>query len=288
VTGVPVLPARRQFKASRNGRVSVSSGLRDYRNDAYWQDPFTLGHFIFVLRDYGELQSQNASYRHPSGGITAVRAGSAEAIARLNNCRDLMRVSNILTHAPGKGRFQLLCDELENDHGLTATNVIKLRAKICRIKSCTIEEANALTLDNAADILENTNGATNDKGKKTRHSVNSNSSDVNSSGILPDVEGKIRALGIYTGEISDARFREIPLVAHDTTLTANEKLYKIDALVTIPANTSAKILGKALDVTKEAIVKTDWWKKKRKGKKQDVISQRHNVLRERGREHDRR
>jgi hypothetical protein len=55
---------------------------------------------------------------------------------------------------PGIDRIQLLCDELDNGGGLTAANVAKLRAKVCRAEGCTLEAANALTLDEFADILE--------------------------------------------------------------------------------------------------------------------------------------
>lgn len=55
---------------------------------------------------------------------------------------------------PGIDRIQLLCDELDNSDGLTAANVAKLRARVCREKPCTIDEANALSLFEAADVLD--------------------------------------------------------------------------------------------------------------------------------------
>jgi hypothetical protein len=48
----------------------------------------------------------------------------------------------------------LLCDELPNNDGCTAANVTKLRVMVCRSKPCTLEEANALSLDEVANVLE--------------------------------------------------------------------------------------------------------------------------------------
>ena len=126
----------------------MSHDLPAYQNDAYWCDPFTLGHFIYVLEVYEELRATNATF------TDAVLAGSAEALFRIENYSDLMRVSAVLANAPGKGRIQLLCEEVDSASGLTTANVIKLRARVCRAKPCTLEEANTLTLDEVADVLD--------------------------------------------------------------------------------------------------------------------------------------
>lgn len=55
---------------------------------------------------------------------------------------------------PGIDRIQILCDELNSDGGLTAANVARVRAKVCRAKPCSLAEANELSLDEVADILE--------------------------------------------------------------------------------------------------------------------------------------
>src|SRR5262249_48589916 len=55
---------------------------------------------------------------------------------------------------PGIDRIQLLCDELDNADGLSAANVAKIRAKVCRAKPCSLEAANLLSLNEAADALE--------------------------------------------------------------------------------------------------------------------------------------
>jgi hypothetical protein len=54
----------------------------------------------------------------------------------------------------GLDRIILLCDELDNTDGLTAANVRKLRAKVCRARDCTLESANALSLTESANAIE--------------------------------------------------------------------------------------------------------------------------------------
>ncbi len=149
----------------------MSRDLHSYQDDAYWRDPFTLGHFISVLRVYEELRATNATF------TDAVLAGSAEAASRIENYHDLMRVSKVLANAPGKGRIQLLCEEVDSASGLTVANVIKLRARVCRAKPCTLEKANALTLDEAANVLETcaAKGAT--RPNKATHSADFTSVD---------------------------------------------------------------------------------------------------------------
>ena len=60
----------------------------------------------------------------------------------------------------------------------------------------------------------------------------------------------------------------------DETLTVNDKLSKIDAQLPIPPMASAQQLGDLLGVTKQAIMKSDWWVKNRKGEKENEIGRR--------------
>jgi hypothetical protein len=110
--------------------------------------PRTLEWLISILKWYEELRAANATFVH------AVLADSAEAALRLNNQCDLHRVAGDIAGAAGIGRIHVLCDELPNSDGLTAANVVKLRANICRAKPCTLEESNVLTLDQAASVLD--------------------------------------------------------------------------------------------------------------------------------------
>jgi hypothetical protein len=108
----------------------------------------TLGWLISTLKTYEELKAREATYTQ------AALAHSAEAQSRLQNYRDLMAISGAIADAPGIGRIRLLCDELDNSDGLTAANVVKLRAKLCRAKPCTLEAANLLLLEEAAGALD--------------------------------------------------------------------------------------------------------------------------------------
>jgi hypothetical protein len=49
---------------------------------------------------------------------------------------------------------QLLCDERFGGTGVTAANVRQLRAAICRRLDCEVSVADAMTLERAADVLE--------------------------------------------------------------------------------------------------------------------------------------
>jgi hypothetical protein len=54
----------------------------------------------------------------------------------------------------GIDRIEVLCDELAGGTGLTATSVRQLRARLCRLKRCSLQEADAYSLAGAADALE--------------------------------------------------------------------------------------------------------------------------------------
>jgi hypothetical protein len=86
---------------------------------------------------------------------------------------------------------------------------------------------------------------------------------------------------IYTDGIADDRIQTATQVLADDKLTAHEKLTEIDALMPLPATASAEQLGKMLGVTKQAVLKTQWWEEHRKDEKQKVIAQRRELHRQR-------
>ena len=108
----------------------------------------TLGWLISTLKWYEELRAENAMH------ADAVDYYSAEALSRIQNHQDLLRVSGDLSAAPGISRITLLCEELDIDPGLTAANVRKLRVRVCRAMPCPLDAANALSLDEVADVIE--------------------------------------------------------------------------------------------------------------------------------------
>ena len=90
-----------------------------------------------------------------------------------------------------------------------------------------------------------------------------------------EVDGSVIALmRVFTNGVSDDRIRQAARLLDDDKLTVNEKLTKIDALIPIPATASAEQLGQMLGVTKQAVLKTEWWIQNRKGERQDEIGRR--------------
>jgi hypothetical protein len=111
-------------------------------------EPRTLGWLIGRVVWDEELRATQAAFKHN------VLDDSAEARSRVENYRDQSRVSYEITNAPGKGRIQLLCEEMDGSAGMSAANLVKLRARVCRAKGCLPVEADQLLLDQVADALE--------------------------------------------------------------------------------------------------------------------------------------
>lgn len=91
---------------------------------------------------------------------------------------------------------------------------------------------------------------------------------------------------VFTNGIADDRIEKATWLLADDNLTANEKLAKIDALIPFPATASAEQLGEMLGVTKQAVLKTDWWKQNRKGEKESEVGRRREEHRRRAKSYD--
>jgi hypothetical protein len=98
----------------------------------------------------------------------------------------------------------------------------------------------------------------------------------------------IALLSVFTNGVSDDRIKRASQVLADDTLTANEKLTKIDALMPFPPTASAEKLGELLGKSKQAVLKTDWWIQKRKGEKDDEIGRRRAGHQQRTEGHEKR
>jgi hypothetical protein len=81
-------------------------------------------------------------------------------------------------------------------------------------------------------------------------------------------------LRVYTNGTSDERFKKAAELLADDTLTTEEKLTKIDALIPLPPTASAETLGQLLGVSKQMVLKTRWWVETRKGEKDNEIGRR--------------
>lgn len=94
-----------------------------------------------------------------------------------------------------------------------------------------------------------------------------------------------RIMRVFTNGVSDERFANaIEVIASE--MKVDDKLTKLDSLIRIPATASAAQLGEMLEVSKQAILKTDWWKLNRKGEKDDEVGQRKSKYQNQGKEYE--
>jgi hypothetical protein len=94
-------------------------------------------------------------------------------------------------------------------------------------------------------------------------------------------------LHVFTNGIADERIRQAARILVDDTLTANDKLTRIDELIHFPPTASAEQLGAMLGVTKQAVMKTAWWCKNRRGMTNEEIDRRLSRMKERGQTYQR-
>lgn len=100
--------------------------------------------------------------------------------------------------------------------------------------------------------------------------------------LIPDSGAEFgQLLQIYTNGVYDERMKQAEAVRANKSLSVDMKLTKIDSLIPFPASTSAQKLADALGVTKQAVMKTKWWKANRKGEKDNEVGRRRNVHRQR-------
>jgi hypothetical protein len=91
---------------------------------------------------------------------------------------------------------------------------------------------------------------------------------------------------VFTNGISDERIEKASRVLTDNGLTANAKLTKIDGLIRFPPTASAEQLGEMMGVSKQAVLKADWWVKNRKGEKDNEIGRRRAGHQRRAKKHE--
>ena len=94
-------------------------------------------------------------------------------------------------------------------------------------------------------------------------------------------------LRVFTDGVADERLRQAAQILTDDTLTVHEKLTKIDGLIRFPPTASAEQLGAMLGVSKQAVMKTVWWCKNRRGMTDEEIERRQARLTDRGRKYER-
>lgn len=97
----------------------------------------------------------------------------------------------------------------------------------------------------------------------------------------PGTHPSFALLRVFTNGIVDERINNAAQILDDDNLTANEKLTRIDGLIHFPPTASAEQLGEMLGVSKQAVLKTAWWRKHRRGDLEDQIERRHTQHKER-------
>jgi hypothetical protein len=102
----------------------------------------------------------------------------------------------------------------------------------------------------------------------------------------PGSNASLTLIRVFTNGIADDRIKKADRLLADDELTANEKLTKIDALIPFPATASAEQLGEMLGVTKQAVLKTDWWMQNRKGEKENEVGRRREGHRKRAKTYE--
>jgi hypothetical protein len=101
----------------------------------------------------------------------------------------------------------------------------------------------------------------------------------------PGDNGSFALLRVLTNGVVDDRIEKATRVLGEK-LTVNKKLAKISALIPIPATASAEQLGKMLWVSKQAVMRTDWWKQNRKGEKENLVGRRRELHRHRAKSYE--
>lgn len=78
-----------------------------------------------------------------------------------------------------------------------------------------------------------------------------------------------RILSVYTRKCTDERVRAINDILTDPNLTTDRKIWEMDKVLPIPPTVSSRALADLLGVSQPAILKTDWWKKKRRTREEE-------------------
>jgi hypothetical protein len=92
----------------------------------------------------------------------------------------------------------------------------------------------------------------------------------------------LQLLNVFTNGLAEERAERAARLLRDETLTANDKLTRIDELLPFPPTASAEQLGELLGVTKQAVLKTVWWELNRKGERENEVGRRRTVHQQRG------
>jgi hypothetical protein len=166
---------------------------------------------------------------------------------------------------------------------LTIGTARRLLGDLIRTFRLTVEEAEGLPLEVAMDKLTDPPAAGSESVppgpscESAQAVIQAGATNAAATGN----QASVALMRVFTNGIADERFKEATRLLENETLTANEKLTRIDGLIPFPATASAEQLGGMLGVTKQAVMKTEWWQRNRKGEKADEIGRRREGHRKR-------
>ena len=172
---------------------------------------------------------------------------------------------------------------------LTIGTARRLLGDLIRICALTVDAAEALPLEAAMDRLDAAETRKDESPADAAHdepALAVGRTPAELTPAKPTDHSSVALLSVFTNGIADDRIKEASRLLSDDVLTANEKLTKIDALIRFPATASAEQLGELLGVTKQAVLKTDWWIRNRKGEKDNEIGRRRAGHQKRAKEHE--
>jgi hypothetical protein len=181
------------------------------------QARYTLGQLIL------DLQSIDAALQANTRTADRHAGNPMELFWRMQAAGVNSATMDQLSRRPGIGRIRIYCDEMGG--GLTADNVRKLRARICHARTCLPNDADALSLEDAADVLADLGGEKAKQSEGTEPNVERNSPQPMRNrhghlikpcpgcGSLPAAEGEVDDVCPQCGEYtySCALIRHYPL-----------------------------------------------------------------------------
>ncbi len=178
-------------------------------------------------------------------------------------------------------RFRRLLVQLGDTNASDPLTSRDLRLKVVNRLCCSgASSAEAVLAMKVGEVLEHLQSAA------ALMDVTSKSSDLTARAKdaredTPACSGMADLLAVFTNGVSDDRFRNAESLLADESLTVNDKLTKINSLLKFPATATAEKLGKLLGVSKQAVMKTQWWIENRRGQKDELIDRRQAATRER-------
>jgi hypothetical protein len=192
----------------------------------------------------------------------------AELLARFGHLHKVLWPRPELEHCAARltARGQAIRDASDPEHAL----LMAVSGSYFPAPGC-VEWLGWETMEPTADRESGQSVPSEDAGTQTAEcSTQRQDGSDNSSAIQ-------RLLSVFTSGVADDRVARAASVLENVNLTANEKLMRIDQVLPLPAKASAEQLGELLGVSKQAVLKSDWWDQHRKGEKASEIGRRRDV-----------